>query len=71
MEKTGDIYIRTGRRRKRFDFLMPENQRARLERLAVDQGRSITDLVIEGISVVLAAYEDLHPEWEGKEESTE
>ncbi|GAI60405.1 unnamed protein product [marine sediment metagenome] len=71
MEKTGDIYIRTGRRRKRYEFLLLENQRARLERLAKDQGRSLPDLITEGISIVLVAYEDLHPEWEGKEEPTE
>ncbi|MBA7540288.1 hypothetical protein ES705_32583 [subsurface metagenome] len=68
MENNKDIYLTLGRKRKRYEFSMLETHRRRLERLSADSGRSVPDLITEGISLVLDGYEPFLPKSEQQEE---
>jgi hypothetical protein len=67
MVKLKDIYLRVGRSRQRYEFSMLKSHKLRLERLSAMCERSVPDLITEGISLVLLAYEE--PDDEPKTEA--
>lgn len=64
MKTLRDIYMTAGRKTHRYEFSLLESSYRRLQRLSEHYQRSVPDIIAEGISIVLLAYEHEHPEWE-------
>lgn len=51
-----EIYQRPTRESDRLEVRLSKAQKSALERLSVQLQRSMTDLVLEGIAIVIGAY---------------
>lgn len=59
MEPKLDIYTPKRGKKVRREILIPEPPNRMLSELSVITGRSVTDLILEGISIVIEGYKDL------------
>lgn len=56
MEEPKDIYTPTGSDTTRLDVIITRNQKKQLDLIHDQTGRSVSDLVREGIAIVIGGY---------------
>lgn len=56
MEEPKDIYTPTGSDTTRLDVIITRNQKKQLDLIHDQTGRSLSDLVREGIAIVIGGY---------------
>jgi len=54
-----DIYTTRRGKKVRREILIPEPPNRMLTELSAITGRSVTDLILEGISIIIDGYKDL------------